>query len=133
VETDRLAITLSLYQRLGLAGSTVVVAGAGGGGIGTAVCRMLVDAGAIVAALDHDPEKLALSEQAMDEAGGSYEALTVDVRDPEAVGDAVAQTAANGPIHGLVHVAGGLFTDQWGSVVDTEPEAFDASTCTRPS
>lgn len=114
-----------LDERLGLAGSTVVVAGAGGGGIGTAVCRILVEAGVIVAALDHDPDKLALSEQAMDEAGGSYEALTVDVRDPDAVADAVAQTAANGPIHGLVHVAGGLFTEQWGPLLDTEPETFD--------
>jgi 3-oxoacyl-[acyl-carrier protein] reductase len=114
-----------LDERLGLAGRTVVVAGAGGGGIGTAICRILVEAGAIVAAFDHDLEKLALSELAMDEAGGSYESLNVDVRDPDAVADAVAQTAAEGPIDGLVHVAGGLFTDQWGSLLDTEPETFD--------
>jgi 3-oxoacyl-[acyl-carrier protein] reductase len=114
-----------LDERLGLAGRTVVVAGAGGGGIGTAICRILVEAGAIVAAFDRDLEKLAISERAMDEAGGSYESLSVDVRDPDAVADAVAQTAAEGPIDGLVHVAGGLFTDQWGSLLDTEPETFD--------
>jgi NAD(P)-dependent dehydrogenase (short-subunit alcohol dehydrogenase family) len=114
-----------LDERLGLAGRTVVVAGAGGGGIGTAICRILVEAGAIVAAFDRDLEKLALSELAMDEAGGSYESLSVDVRDPDAVADAVAQTAAEGPIDGLVHVAGGLFNDQWGSLLDTEPETFD--------
>jgi NAD(P)-dependent dehydrogenase (short-subunit alcohol dehydrogenase family) len=114
-----------LDERLGLAGSAVVVAGAGGGGIGTAVCRILVDAGAIVVALDRDPDKLAISEQTMDEAGGSYESVTVDVRDADAVADAVAEAAGEGPLHGLVHVAGGLFTEQWGSLLDTEPETFD--------
>jgi len=110
---------------LGVAGSTVVVAGAGGGGIGTAVCRMLVETGAIVVALDRDPEKLAISERAMDEAGGSYESFTVDVREPDALADAVAQSAGEGPLHGLVHVAGGLLIEQWGAMVDTDPKTFD--------
>jgi 3-oxoacyl-[acyl-carrier protein] reductase len=112
-------------ERLGLAGSTIVVAGAGGGGIGTGVCRMLAEAGAIVVALDRDPDKLALSEQAMDDAGGSYEALTVDVRDPEAVDESVAQTAATGPLHGLVHVAGGLMPGQFGPILETAPGTFE--------
>ena len=112
-------------ERLGLAGSTVVVAGAGGGGIGTGVCRMLAEAGAIVVALDHDPDKLAISEQAMDEAGGSYESLTVDVRDADAVDAAVAQAAAEGPLHGLVHVAGVLSSGQFGPILDTDPETFE--------
>lgn len=114
-----------LDEGLGVAGSTVVVAGAGGGGIGTAVCRVLVDAGVIVVALDRDPEKLSISERAMDEAGGSYESFTIDVRDPDAVADAVALSAGEGPLHGLVHVAGGLFSEQWAAIVDTDPKTFD--------
>jgi 3-oxoacyl-[acyl-carrier protein] reductase len=114
-----------LDERLGVTGRVVVVAGAGGGGIGTAVCRALVDAGVVVAALDNDPARLELSERAMDEAGGRYLSLAADVRNPDDVADAVARAAA-GPLHGLVHVAGGLFPDQWASLVETAPETFDA-------
>src|SRR5688572_28302917 len=112
-------------ERLGLAGATVVVAGAGGGGIGTGVCRMLAELGAIVVAVDHDPDNLAISEQAMDEIGGSYESFTADVRDPDAVSEVVAQAAQEGPLHGLVHVAGGLGRDQFGPILETDPETFE--------
>ena len=112
-------------DRLGLAGSTVVVAGAGGGGIGTGVCRMLVEAGVIVAALDQHSDNLAISEQAMDELGGSYESFTVDVRDSAAVDEVVAQVAQEGPVHGLVHVAGGLMSHQFGPILETESTTFD--------
>src|SRR5688500_6832870 len=95
-------------ERLGLAGATVVVAGAAGGGIGTGVCRMLAELGAIVVAIDLDPDNLAISEQAMDEVGGSYESFTADVRDAGAVDEVVAQAAQEGSLQGRVHVAGGL-------------------------
>jgi NAD(P)-dependent dehydrogenase (short-subunit alcohol dehydrogenase family) len=115
-----------LDERLGLTGRTVVVAGAGGGGIGTAVCRGLAEADAIVAALDNDPDHLALSERAMDDAGGRYRCYRADVRNAEDVEAAVAEAATAGPLHGLVHVAGGLFPDQWGSLLETPPETFDS-------
>jgi 3-oxoacyl-[acyl-carrier protein] reductase len=115
-----------LDERLGLAGRSVVVAGAGGGGIGTAVCRVLVEAGAVVAALDNDPDRLALSERAMDEVGGRYRCFTVDVRNADDVTAAVEEAAEAGPLHGLVHVAGGLFPDQWAALLETPPETFDS-------
>jgi 3-oxoacyl-[acyl-carrier protein] reductase len=115
-----------LDERLGLTGRTVVVAGAGGGGIGTAVCRLLVEAGAVVAALDHDQDRLALSERAMDEVGGPYRSVVADLRSPDGVAAAVAEATAAGPLHGLVHVAGGLFPDQWASLLETAPETFDS-------
>jgi 3-oxoacyl-[acyl-carrier protein] reductase len=115
-----------LDERLGLTGRTVVVAGAGGGGIGTAVCRALAEAGAVVAAIDNDPDRLAVSERAMDEAGGRYRSYRADVRHADDVATAVADAAAAGPLHGLVHVAGGLFPDQWGSLLETAPETFNA-------
>ena len=114
-----------LDERLGLTGSTVVVAGAGGGGIGTGVCRMLAEAGVIVVALDHDPDRLAISEQEMDELGGSYESFTVDVRDARAVEEVVALVSQEGPLHGLVHVAGGLMSDQFGPIVETDAATFE--------
>jgi 3-oxoacyl-[acyl-carrier protein] reductase len=115
-----------LEERLGLTGRTVVVAGAGGGGIGTAVCRVLAEAGAVVAALDNDPDHLAVSERAMNEAGGRYRCYSADVRNADAVAAAVADAAGVGPLQGLVHVAGGLFPEQWASLLDTPPETFDS-------
>lgn len=115
-----------LDERLGLTGRSVVVAGAGGGGIGTAVCRLLVEAGAVVAALDHDAGRLALSERAMDEAGGHYRSFVTDVRKADDVAEAVAEAADTGALHGLVHVAGGLFPDQWASLLETPPATFDS-------
>jgi 3-oxoacyl-[acyl-carrier protein] reductase len=118
--------TAMLDNHLGLNGRTVVVAGAGGGGIGTAVCRVLAEAGAVVAALDNDPDRLAVSERVMDGTGGRYRSYVADVRNGDDVQTAVADAAAAGPLHGLVHVAGGLFPDQWGSLLETAPETFDA-------
>jgi 3-oxoacyl-[acyl-carrier protein] reductase len=115
-----------LDERLGLGGHTVVVAGAGGGGIGTAVCRVLVEAGAVVAALDNDADRLAVSERAMDEAGGRYRAVAVDVRNADDVAAAVTEAAVDGHLHGLVHVVGGLFPDQWAALLETTPETFDS-------
>ncbi|MGH8986748.1 MAG: SDR family NAD(P)-dependent oxidoreductase [Acidimicrobiia bacterium] len=111
-------------ERLDLADHTVVVAGAGGGGIGTAICHMLADAGASIAAIDNDPDRLAITERAVDEVGGRCLPIVADVRESDAVEDAVAQTAAFGTLSGLVHVAGGLL-NQWSPLVDTPPETFD--------
>lgn len=114
-------------DRLDMSGRVVLVAGAGGGGIGTAICRLLAEAGASVIAVDVDAERLALAEEAIDEAGGKRCAILADVRDPGDVERAVAEGAATlGGLDGLVHVAGGLGYDQWGSLLDIDPETFDA-------
>ena len=109
---------------LGLDNRVVVVAGAGGGGIGTAVCRLLGMAGARVVALDHDPDRLAVSEGVLREVGAEHLAVVADVRDVDQVEEAVR--AAPWPLHGLVHVAGGLAPDQWASLLDTPAETFRA-------
>ena len=110
----------------GLEGRTVVVAGAGGGGIGTAVCRGLAEAGAVVAGFDLDAERLALSEQAVAEVGGTLRPFLADLRDARQVDDAVEQALqATGDLHGLVVVAGGLLREYWAPLVDTPPEQFD--------
>jgi NAD(P)-dependent dehydrogenase (short-subunit alcohol dehydrogenase family) len=41
------------------------------------------------------------------------------------VAETIAQAAGEGPLHGLVHVAGGLSSDQFGPILETEPEAFE--------
>jgi NAD(P)-dependent dehydrogenase (short-subunit alcohol dehydrogenase family) len=60
----------------------------------------------------------------MADAGGRYELLVADVREPDQVEHAVR--AAAGPLHGLVHVAGGLQPDQWGSLLSTPADTFAA-------
>ena len=93
----------------GLEGRTVIVAGAGGGGIGTAIARVAAEAGATVASLDVDAARLALAEEAVASVGGTGTSWVVDVRSPEGLHEAVGEIAELGPVHGLVHVAGGFF------------------------
>jgi NAD(P)-dependent dehydrogenase (short-subunit alcohol dehydrogenase family) len=117
----------TIAERMNLAGRVVVVAGAGGGGIGTAICRLLADAGAAVVALDVDQGRLTTATRAIEEAGGDHAAVVTDVRDADAVERAIDEGAARlGRLDGLVHVAGGLGPDQWAPLLELEPATFDA-------
>jgi 3-oxoacyl-[acyl-carrier protein] reductase len=109
--------------RLRLDDKMVVVAGAGGGGIGTAICRFLSEAGASVLGLDRNAEALATFDTAL--YGSPHAAVVADVRDPAAVDAAIDGARLPGQLYGLVHVAGGLYAHQWGSVLDGDLEAFD--------
>jgi NAD(P)-dependent dehydrogenase (short-subunit alcohol dehydrogenase family) len=116
---------LPISERLGLDGRAFVVAGAGGGGIGTAVCRLLAEAGATVGAIDIGRQEVVAAERAVAESGGEIASLVADLREPDQVERAVKDAAEMiGPLSGLVHVAGGLL-NQWGSVLSTEPETFE--------
>jgi NAD(P)-dependent dehydrogenase (short-subunit alcohol dehydrogenase family) len=103
------SIEISLDDR------TFVVAGAGGGGIGTAIARKFMAAGARVVGLDIDADRLAVAD--------ITEARVVDIRDPDAVRAALAGVPS---IDGLVQVAGGLRADQWAPTERIAPETFDA-------
>jgi 3-oxoacyl-[acyl-carrier protein] reductase len=105
-----------------------VVAGAGGGGIGTAVCTILATAGAAVLALDVDRDRLAVTEHALDGMSLGCRPALVDVRDAGAVAHAIDGAADLGPLHGLVHVVGGMASDQWESITTMTPETFAAVT-----
>lgn len=117
---------MTVMDRLGLDGRTVVVAGAGGGGIGTAICQLLAEAGVVVAAIDIDRSRLALAEEAVAGAGGKCLPLVADARDPKQMARAVKDATSNGPLHGLVHVTGGMLSDQWAPLLATSPETFDS-------
>ena len=91
----------------GLTGRSVVVMGAGGGGIGTAIARHLGAAGASIVAVDIDAEKLAVCTDALAAEGVDHLGLLADGRDRDAVTDVVDQAARLAPLHGSVHVAGG--------------------------
>jgi NAD(P)-dependent dehydrogenase (short-subunit alcohol dehydrogenase family) len=108
----------------GLTGTSVLVMGAGGGGIGTAVARHLGRAGAAIVAVDVDPDKLAVCTDALTDDGVEHLAVVADGRDRDAVAAAVARSAELGPLRGSVQVAGGMWPAQWAPFASDDP-AFD--------
>ena len=90
---------------LGLAGSAVVVTGAGSG-IGAAAARLLGAAGASVVLVGRRPEPLRESADAIGEAGGAAVAVPADLADPASPARIVEATlAAFGRLDGLVNNA----------------------------
>ena len=108
----------------GLAGRSVMVMGAGGGGIGTAIARHLGRSGAAVLAVDIDPDKLAVCTDALAADGVTHRGLIADGRDRDAVAAAVDRAGELGPLRGSVQVAGGMWPAQWAPFASDDP-AFD--------
>ena len=96
---------------------TFVVAGAGGGGIGTATCAAIVLAGGRVIAIDNNIDRLEMVARL-----ARVTPRLADARDLAAM-ERVLST--EGPVHGLVHVAGGLRVDQWERTEDLRMSSFD--------
>lgn len=111
-------------ELLDLSGRTVVVAGAGGGGIGTAISGMLAAAGALVVGVD-------ISGEALDEFSAAttgvdsrpHPAVIGNARNPQDVERAIA--AAGEEFYGLVHVAGGMLSAPWEPLTEMDPAVFD--------
>ena len=99
---------------LGLRDRSVVVVGAGGGGIGTAICAALAAVGARVVAVDRDPARLADAERAVAAEGAGCTPEIADAGDREQVAALVARVReAHGSLFGLVNVVGGLPLERW--------------------
>lgn len=108
------ATSMVIGDRLRLDDRTVVVAGAGGGGIGTAVCKAAAELGANVVGIDSDPAALLAAEQATTDSNGTFLGLIADVRHKQEVDTAVAAAVdAFGSMDGLVHVVGGQRPEHW--------------------
>ena len=115
-----------ISERLGLDGRTIVVAGAGGGGIGTAICRVLAEAGASVAALDVDAGRLADAERAIEDVGGTGRSWVVDVRNPEGLSVAADEIAEWGAACTVSCTSPAASRTQWSPLVTTTTETWDA-------
>ena len=103
-----------MQSLLNLDGRIVVVSGAGGGGIGTAVTAMAAGVGATVIAVSRSKENLdehvaPLAQQGLSVIPVAADASTDDGID--AVIDHVRATA--GELYGLVNVAGGAAPSTW--------------------
>lgn len=112
--------------RLGIEGQLIWVIGAGGGGIGTAMCREFTAAGAHVVAVDRDEGALAATVDAC-EGPGRLTLEVADALEPEELAAMAGRLrGASGPPTGLVNVVGGLARDRWGAIQDVPKETFDA-------
>jgi NAD(P)-dependent dehydrogenase (short-subunit alcohol dehydrogenase family) len=106
-----------------LAGKTTIITG-GGTGLGKSMAIRFAWLGARVAVLGRRPEPLEETARAIREAGGVAAAVPCDVRDPEAVHNAVdAVEAELGPVNQLINNAAGNFL---AASEDLSPNAFDA-------
>ncbi|MBK7951529.1 MAG: SDR family oxidoreductase [Deltaproteobacteria bacterium] len=114
-------------SKLSLAGRSVVVVGAGGGGIGTAIVRMVASEGAFVTAVDRDAAALDQAMAAVEAVGARGQRCLLDAGTAEGAREIMAVAARGGaPLHGLVNVVGGLPSDRWSSLLDYTEENLDA-------
>jgi len=113
-------------SKLSLAGRGVVVVGAGGGGIGTAIVRMVASEGAFVTAVDRDAAALDQAMAAVEAVGARGQRCLLDAGSAEGAREIMAVAARGGaPLHGLVNVVGGLPSDRWSSLLDYSEETLD--------
>ena len=119
---------MSLVDRLDLTGKVIVVTGAGNGGIGTGVAKLLAEAGASIMGLDVSKEKFAALDEALAGTPGPHAQRVIDARRPEDVEGAI-QAAVDelGPLWGLVHVVGGMMDGQWKQISESDYAAWDLS------
>lgn len=105
-----------------LTGAIVVVAGAGGGGIGTGCCEAALEAGAEVVAVERSPEEL----DKLDTLPHPVVKVQADLTAPDAPAAVVeAALNAHGRIDGLINVAGGTSIDDFGPLVDIDSQGWD--------
>ena len=99
---------------LNLDGRIVVVSGAGGGGIGTTVTRMVAEAGATVVAVSRSKENLDEHVAPLGAEGLSVVPVAADASTDEGIGSVMDQVRGiEGELYGLVNVAGGAEPSTW--------------------
>jgi 3-oxoacyl-[acyl-carrier protein] reductase len=99
---------------LGLDGRIVVVAGAAGGGIGTAITRLVAQAGATVVAVSRGQDNLDRHLGPLLAEGLAIVPVAADASTDDGVSTTLeAVRHADGEFHGLVNVAGGADPSTW--------------------
>ncbi|OBF06411.1 oxidoreductase [Mycobacterium sp. ACS4054] len=99
---------------LGLDGRIVVVSGAGGGGIGTAVTAMTARAGATVIAVSRSKENLDEHVAPLAQQGLAVVPVAAAASTDDGIATVIDQARrADGTLYGLVNVAGGAEPSTW--------------------
>lgn len=105
---------MSATELLRLDGRVVVVSGAGGGGIGTAVTRMAAEAGATVVAVSRSQANLDEHVAPLATAGLAVVPVAADASTDDGIVAVIEQVRrTDGALHGLVNVAGGADPTTW--------------------
>lgn len=98
----------------GLDGRVVIVSGAGGGGIGTAVTRLVARAGATVLGVGRGAENLAKHVEPLAGEGLKVVPVQADAATDEGIATVLeAARKADGDLYGLVNIAGGAAPATW--------------------
>jgi NAD(P)-dependent dehydrogenase (short-subunit alcohol dehydrogenase family) len=99
---------------LTLDGRIVVVSGAGGGGIGTAVTRLAAQAGATVVAVSRSKENLDEHVTPLAQQGLSVVPVAADASTDDGIATVIDQVRRlDGNLYGLVNIAGGAEPSTW--------------------
>ena len=97
-----------------LTGRIVIVSGAGGGGIGTAVTRLAAQAGATVLGVSRSKENLDRHVAPLADEGLSVIPVAADASTEEGIARVLEQARqTEGRLYGLVNVAGGAAPATW--------------------
>ncbi|CUU54684.1 NAD(P)-dependent dehydrogenase, short-chain alcohol dehydrogenase family [Parafrankia irregularis] len=98
----------------GLDGRVVIVSGAGGGGIGTSVARLIATAGATVIAVSRSQDNLDTHVAPLADEGLAVIPVAADAATDEGIATALAAAEqASGDLYGLVNIAGGAGPATW--------------------
>ena len=112
---------------INLSGCVIVVSGAGGGGIGTAITRSIARAGGTVIAVDQSRENLDQYFLSLIEEGLAIVPVVADVLAEQGVAAVMEQArAASGDLYGLVTVVGGGPPPTWGPTTSLSREHWHA-------
>ena len=103
-------------------GRTALVVGGGGGGIGSAVCHRLAEAGADIVALSAVTADLEATRADVEPLGRRCATAVVDVHDLDALRGAIEP---HPEIDLVVNVVGGVTVPHWHRLHDYPIESFD--------
>ena len=105
--------------------TTVLICGAGGGGIGIATSLTLAREGMDVVAVDHTQELVDETARQVTALGVACHGIVADLRDPAERSRIVARAVEMaGTIHGVTNIAGGMAPTQWGRFEGTPDEVW---------